>query len=90
MLGLGIGASTAVFSLVYGVVLCAVAPFRDPAQLVTVQIHIREMEDRFPASPASLRALEAWAGEPRSLQGSTPSNRFSSLSVRLMSSEGRA
>ena len=60
VLGLGIGGSTAVFSLVYGVVL-APLPFRDPAQLVTVQIHIREMEDRFPAFPASLRALEAWA-----------------------------
>ena len=59
VLGLGIGASTAVFSLVHGVPL-APLPFRDPGQLVTVQIHVREMEDRFPAFPASLRALEAW------------------------------
>ena len=60
VLGLGIGASTAVFSLVHGVLLSPL-PFRDPAQLVTVQIHVREMEDRFPAFPASLRAVEAWA-----------------------------
>ena len=60
VLGLGIGASTAVFSLVHGVLLSPL-PFRDPGQLVTVQIHVREMEDRFPAFPASLRALEAWA-----------------------------
>ena len=60
VLGLGIGASTAVFSLVHGVLLSPL-PFRDPGQLVTVQIHIREMEDRFPAFPASLRALKAWA-----------------------------
>ena len=60
VLGLGIGASTAVFSLVHGVLL-APLPFRDPGQLVTVQIHVREMEDRFPAFPANLRALEAWA-----------------------------
>ncbi len=61
VLGLGIGASTAVFSLVHGVLL-APLPFRDPGQLVTVQIQVREMEDRFPAFPANLRALEAWAG----------------------------
>ena len=61
VLGLGIGASTAVFSLVHGVLLSPL-PFRDPGQLVTVQIHVREMEDRFPAFPASLRALEAWGG----------------------------
>ena len=60
VLGLGIGASTAVFSLVHGVLL-APLPFRDPGQLVTVQIHVREMQDRFPAFPANLRALEAWA-----------------------------
>ncbi len=60
VLGLGIGATTAVFSLVHGVLL-APLPFRDPGQLVTVQIHIHEMEDRFPAFPANLRALEAWA-----------------------------
>ena len=59
VLALGIGASTAVFSLVHGVLLSPL-PFRDPGQLVTVQIHVREMEDRFPAFPASLRALEAW------------------------------
>ena len=59
VLALGIGATTAVFSLVHGVLLSPL-PFRDPAQLVTVQIHIREMEERFPAFPASLRALEAW------------------------------
>ena len=61
VLSLGIGASTAVFSLVHGVLLSPL-PFRDPGQLVTVQIHVREMEDRFPAFPASLRALEAWNG----------------------------
>ena len=59
VLALGIGVTTAVFSLVHGVLL-APLPFRDPAQLVTVQIHVREMEDRFPAFPANLRALEAW------------------------------
>ena len=60
VLGLGIGASTAVFSLVHGVLLSPL-PFQDPGQLVTVQIHVREMEDRFPAFPANLRAVEAWA-----------------------------
>ena len=59
VLGLGIGASTAVFSLVHGVLLSPL-PFRDPGQLVTVQVHVREMEARFPAFPASLRAIEAW------------------------------
>ena len=60
VLGLGIGASTAVFSLVHGVLLSPL-PFQDPGQHVTVQIHVREMEDRFPAFPANLRAVEAWA-----------------------------
>ena len=61
VLGLGIGASTAVFSVVYGVVV-APLPFRDPAQLVTVQIHIREMEDRFPAFPAGAGCRDVCAG----------------------------
>lgn len=60
VLALGIGTTTAVFSLVHGVLLSPL-PFRDPGQLVTVQVHIREMEDRFPAFPANLRVLEAWA-----------------------------
>ena len=60
VLALGIGVTTAVFSLVHGVLLSPL-PFRDPGQLVTVQIHVREMEDRFPAFPANLRAIEAWA-----------------------------
>ena len=59
VLGLGIGTSTAVFSLIHSVLLSPL-PFREPDQLVTAQIHIREMEDRFPALPASLLALEAW------------------------------
>lgn len=60
VLTLGIGSTTTVFSLVHGVLLSPL-PFRDPGRLVTVQVHIREMEDRFPAFPANLRALEAWA-----------------------------
>ena len=59
VLGLGIGATTAVFSLVHGVLLSPL-PFRDPAQLVTVHIQVREMEERFPAFGASVLALEAW------------------------------
>ena len=49
-LGLGIGASTAVFSFVHAVLLPAL-PARDPGELVTMHIHVREMEDRFPAFP---------------------------------------
>ena len=60
VLALGIGAATAVFSLVHGVLL-APLPFTEPQQLATVQVHIRELEDRYPAFPANLRALEAWA-----------------------------
>ena len=59
VLGLGIGATTAVFSLVHGVLLSPL-PFRDPAQLVTVHIQVREIEERFPAFGASVLALEAW------------------------------
>ena len=60
VLGLGIGVTTAVFSLINGVLLSPL-PFRDPAQLVTVQIHVREMEERFPAFAANLLAHEAWS-----------------------------
>ena len=61
VLSLGIGASTAVFSLVHGVLLSPL-PFRDPGQFVTVQIHVREMEDRFPASPPACGRSRHGAG----------------------------
>lgn len=63
VLALGIGATTAVFSLVHGVLLSPL-PFRDPGQLVTVQVHIREMEDRFPAFPANHRSPPARVRDP--------------------------
>lgn len=59
MLSLGIGATTAVYSLVDGVLLTPLA-FRQPDRLVTVQLVVPEMRERFPATPVSIAVVDAW------------------------------
>jgi predicted permease len=59
MLALGMGATTAIFSLVNGVLLKPL-PFREPSRLAIVQTTVREIRDRYPVLPANPRSFLAW------------------------------
>jgi putative ABC transport system permease protein len=54
MLGLGLGAATAVFSLVNGALLNPL-PYRDPARLVAIREVVPEVERVYPSLPVSAR-----------------------------------
>jgi hypothetical protein len=58
-LALGIGATTALFSLINGVVLSPL-PYRDPARLAMVQETVLQIRDRYPVVGANPRSLDAW------------------------------
>ena len=56
MLGLGLGAATAVFSMVNGALLNPL-PYRDPGRLVAIREVIPEMARVYPSLPSSARHL---------------------------------
>ena len=58
-LSIGIGATTVVYSFVDGVLLSPLA-YRQPDRLMSVQLVIPELIDRYPVIPVSIRAVEAW------------------------------
>ena len=64
MLALGIAASTAVFSLVHGVLL-APLPFREASRLAVVLEVVPEIRDRYPLVGANARSFTAWKNHCR-------------------------
>ena len=58
-LSLGIGATTAIFSFVDGILLSPLG-YREPDRLITVQIEIPELVDQFPVLSVNARSIDAW------------------------------
>lgn len=63
-LALGIGANTAIFSLINGILLRQV-PFRDPARLVTID----ETAPTYPIFPVNGRHFQEWRHQAKSFEG---------------------
>jgi predicted permease len=66
-LALGIGANTAIFSVVNGVLLRPLA-FRDPGQLYLMQVVWPQMAKFYPLIPANLPGFRIWQKECRSFE----------------------
>src|SRR5512140_1890682 len=62
-LALGIGATTAIFSVVYGVLLRPL-PFRDPQRLMLIS----ERADKFPLLSASYQNFRDWRAQSTSFE----------------------
>ena len=58
-LSLGIGATTAIYSFVDGILLSPLG-YREPDRLMTVQIAIPELADRFPVLLVNAYSMDAW------------------------------
>jgi len=58
-LALTLGASTAVFSIVNGVLLRPLA-YRDPQQLVALREVVQSIAQRYPTLPANARHFDEW------------------------------
>src|SRR5277367_97658 len=66
-LALGIGANTAIFSLIYGILLKPI-PYRDPERLVTVAEIIPKLSKSFGALPVNGRHLLEWRKQSQSFE----------------------
>lgn len=58
-LSLGIGATTAIYSFVDGILLSPLG-YRQPDRLMTVQIAIPELADQFPVLSGNAMSIDAW------------------------------
>jgi predicted permease len=66
-LALGIGATTAIFTLVYDVLLKPL-PYAQPERLMAVEEHIAEMEAQFPRLPVSANHFNFWQRNQHSFE----------------------
>ncbi|WP_420236697.1 ABC transporter permease [Telmatobacter bradus] len=66
-LALGIGATTAIFTLVYDVLLKPL-PYAQPDRLIAVEEHIAEMEAQFPRLPVSANHFAFWQRNQHSFE----------------------
>jgi predicted permease len=66
-LALGIGATTAIFTLVYDVLLKPL-PFRNPEQLVVLEEQVAEFRDIYPTLPLNAAHFLFWQKHSRSFQ----------------------
>lgn len=67
-LAVGIGATTAMFSVVAGVLLQPLA-YPDPNQVMAVELFVPKVADKFPMVPVNPAAYLGWSTEARSLAG---------------------
>ena len=69
-LAIGIGATTAIFTLVYDVLLRPL-PFDHPEQLVRMQERVAEIKDLYPTLPMNANHFEMWQRNAKTIEAMT-------------------